>query len=128
MDQNMKEELEAKRNEALEELEKMHSEKSFTINDREYKITKLTHQFRLQVIAVYSKIEAKMTMMDYSFVIDKNFTDLMKKVDERILFEDALISKIPNHFDTYEEDYLDYVAVSLKVICFPLYRTKLHIN
>jgi hypothetical protein len=128
MDQNMKEELEAKRNEALEELEKMHSEKSFTINDREYKITKLTHQFRLQVIAVYSKIEAKMTMMDYSFVIDKNFTDLMKKVDERILFEDALISKIPNHFDTYEEDYLDYVAVSLKVICYPLYKTKLHID
>jgi 6-pyruvoyl-tetrahydropterin synthase len=126
--ENKQEELKAQRQEALDLLEKMHTEGVFTINDRDYKLSKLSHQFRIEVVAVYSKIEAKMTMLDYSFLVEQNFKNIMKKIDEKILFDNSQISKLPNHFEDHPEDYFDYVATSMKLISYPLYKTKLHID
>lgn len=124
----MEQELEKQREAILKQLEEWHNDSLFVINDREYKISKLSHQFRLEVISIYSQIEPQILTGNYSFLQRDDFKKIIKKVDDKILFEDLQLSKRQNHFEEYPEDYLDYVAISLKVICYPLYRTKLHIG
>jgi len=124
----MNKELEEQRKEILKQLEEWHTQGMFTLNDRDYKISKLSHQFRIEVISVYSQIEAQLLTGNYGFLQNEDFKRIMKKVDEKIMFDNMTISKLSNHFEEYPEDYLDYVAISLKVICYPLYKTKLHIG
>ena len=125
---DLKEQLEKKREEILKQLDDWTQRSAFDVNGREYKISKLSHQFRLEVVAIYSQIESNLTMGNYGFLINKEFKDIMKKVDDKVLFENSQISKLPNHFEDYAEDYLDYVAISLKVISYPFYKRKLNIN
>ena len=128
MDNNLKEELEKQREAIIEQLNDWTERSAFDINGREYKLSKLSHQFRLEVVAIYSQIESNLTMGNYGFLMNKDFKDVMKKVDDKILFDNSQISKLPNHFEEYAEDYLDYVAISLKVISYPFYKRKLNIS
>ena len=124
----LKEQLEEKREEILKQLEEWSTKSTFNIGDNEYKISKLSHQFRLEVVAIYSQIEANITMGNYGFLMNKDFKEVMKKVDEKILFDNSQISKLDKHFEDHAEDYLDYVAISLKVISYPFYKRKLRIG
>lgn len=127
-DPTLKDQLEKQREEILKQLDEWTNNSAFKVNDNEYKISKLSHQFRLEVVAIYSQIEANLTVGNYGFLMNKDFKDVMKKVDDKILFENSQISKLPNHFEDYAEDYLDYVAISMKVISYPFYKRKLSIG
>lgn len=127
-DPTLKDQLEKQREEILKQLDEWTNNSAFKVNDNEYKISKLSHQFRLEVVAIYSQIEANLTMGNYGFLMNKEFKEVMKKVDDKILFENSQISKLPNHFEEHAEDYLDYVAISLKVISYPFYKRKLAIS
>lgn len=113
---------------ALNELEAINENQAFTINDREYKLTPISHQFRVEVVSLYSQIEANIIMGNYSFLIREDFKKVMKKVDDSILFDGMQLSKLPKHFEVNAEDYLDYVAISLKVISYPFYKRKMNIS
>lgn len=125
MDKDLKQQLEDQREAILKQLDEWNEKGSFEVNGRVYKISKLSHQFRLEVLALYSQIEANITMGNYGFVTEPRFKELMKKVDDKILFENSQVSKLPDHFEKHAEDYMDYIAIGLKVICYPFYRTKL---
>jgi len=112
-------------NQTLEQLKQWNDNGEFTINDRTYKLTGLSHQFRVEVLSIYSQIEANIIMGNYAFLQRDDFKKVMAKVDDRILFDGMQLSKLPKHFEEYAEDYLDYIAVSLKVICYPFYSKKL---
>ena len=127
-DPTLKDQLEKQREEILKQLDEWTNNSAFKVNDNEYKNSKLSHQFRLEVVAIYSQIEANLTMGNYGFLMNKEFKEVMKKVDDKILFENSQISKLPNHFEEHAEDYLDYVAISLKVISYPFYKRKLAIS
>lgn len=124
-DPKLKDQLEKQREDILKHLDECVKNSAFTVNGRDYKLTKLSHQFRLEVVAIYSQIESNLTMGNYGFLMNKEFKDVMKKVDDRVLFDSSTISKLPNHFEEFAEDYLDYVALSLKVISYPFYKRKL---
>lgn len=125
MDKDLQKKLDEQREVILKQLDEWNEKGLFEVNGNEYKLSKLSHQFRLEVLSLYSQIEANITMGNYGFITDQKFKDLMKKVDDRILFDGSQISKIPNHFETHAEDYLDYVALSLKLISYPFYKSKL---
>lgn len=127
-DQTLKDQLKKQREEILKQLDEWTEDSAFPVNGNVYKISKLSHQFRLEVVAIYSQIEANITTGNYGFLMNKDFKEVMKKVDEKILFDNSQISKLPNHFEEYAEDYLDYVAISLKVISYPFYKRKLSIG
>ena len=48
----------------------------------------------------------------------------MTKIEDRVLIDSMQLSKL-KHFEEYPENYLDFIAISMKVICFPFYKTKL---
>ena len=111
-------------NQSLEQIKQWNNEGEFLINDRTYKLTGLSHQFRVEVLSIYSQIEANIIMGNYKFLQDNEFKKVMTKVDDRVLYDGMQLSKLPKHFEDFAEDYLDYIAVSLKVIVYPLYQTK----
>lgn len=113
-------------NQSLEQIKQYSNSGEFSINDRTYKLTGLSHQFRMEVLSIYSQIEANIIMGNYQFLQRDDFKKMMQKVDDRILFDGMQLSKLPKHFEEYPEDYLDYIAVSLKVIVYPFYCKKLN--
>lgn len=115
-------------NQTLEQLKEWNDSGEFIINDRAYKLTGLSHQFRVEVLSIYSQIEVNIITGNYAFLQRDDFKKVMAKVDDRVLFDGMQLSKLPKHFEEYAEDYLDYIAVSLKVICYPFYKAKLTTN
>lgn len=105
-----------------------HKEKRFEVQDKQFEINKLSHAFRLEVLAVYGELEAPMLMGNYNFIIDEKFKKLMKKIEENVLLEDMQISKIENFWEDNEYLYLDFIATVLRLIVFPFYDKKKAIN
>ena len=112
-------------NQSLEQIKQWNNEGEFLINDRTYKLTGLSHQFRVEVLSIYSQIEANIIIGNYKFLQDNEFKKTFDKVCDRIMVDNMQLSKLPKWFEEHPEDYLDFVAISLKVIVFPFYQTKL---
>jgi len=111
---------------SLEQIKQWNDNGEFVINDRTYKLTGLSHQFRVEVLSIYSQIEANIIMGNYQFLQRDDFKKVMTKVDDRVLYDGMQLSKLPKHFEEYAEDYLDYIAISMKVIVYPFYCKKLN--
>lgn len=116
--------LEAEKNKALEQLEEWHIAKAFQIEDKEFKMSQMNHEFRVKTYALYSQIETNMILGNYGFLEDPKFKELFKEVENKVLFEDMLISKIPNFWEDKEDIYLSFIQTSLKLICYPFFRLK----
>lgn len=116
--------LEEEKNKALEQLEDWHINKAFQIEDKEFKISQMNHEFRVKVYALYSQIETNMILGNFGFLEDAKFKALFKEVENKVLFEDMLISKIPIFWEENEDIYLSFIQTSLKLICYPFFRLK----
>lgn len=116
--------LEDEKNKALEQLEEWHTSKAFQIEDKEFKLSQMNHEFRVKTYALYSQIETNMILGNYGFLEDAKFKALFKEVENKVLFEDMLISKIPNFWEENEDIYLSFIQTSLKLICYPFFRLK----
>ena len=116
--------LEDEKNKALEQLEEWHITKAFQIEDKEFKLSQMNHEFRVKVYALYSQIETNMILGNFGFLEDAKFKALFKEVENKVLFDDMLISKIPNFWEENEDIYLSFIQTSLKLICYPFFRIK----
>ena len=106
----------------IKKLEKFNESGVIEINGREYHLQKLSHQFRVECVALYSVIEPMLLVKNFSFLNDEKYKQLAKKIDDRVTFDDSQISKLPTHFEQYPEDYLEYVALTMGVIVYPFYK------
>lgn len=120
--------MEEENKKILEQLKEWNDNGEFQVNERSYKLTGLSHAFRVEVVSLYSQIEAQIIMGNYAFLQRDDFKKVMSKIDDRVLFNEMQISKLHKHFEEYPEDYLDYIAISMKVISYPFYKAKLSIN
>ena len=116
--------LEEERIKALEQFEEWHTNKAFQVEDKEFKRSQMNHEGRLKTYALYSQIETNMILSNYGFLEDAKFKALFKEVENKVLFDDMLISKIPNFWEDNEDIYLSFIQTSLKLICYPLKRQK----
>ncbi len=115
---------EEERIKALEQFEEWHINKAFQVEDKEFKLSQMNHEFRVKTYALYSQIETNMILGNYGFLEDTKFKALFKEVENKVLFEDMLISKIPNFWEENEDIYLSFIQTSLKLICYPFFRLK----
>ena len=120
--------LEDEKNKALEQLEEWHLSESFEIDGMTFKFTGIKVPFRIKVYALYSQIETNIILGNFGFLEDAKFKELFKEVENKVLFEDMLISKIPNFWEENQGTLLDFIQVSLKLISYGLHRKKKDIN
>ena len=89
------------------------------INGRSYKMTKVTHIKRKEIFAFYTKLTTEMQSGDLSFVASSGFANIENIINNIVTFDGSLLSKLPNHWDTYPEDYIVFVITMLEVLSYP---------
>ncbi|MBL3520306.1 hypothetical protein [Aliarcobacter lanthieri] len=119
-----KNQLEMEKEKVFDQLEEWHTSKTFLIGEKEFKLSQLNHEFRVRVYALYSQIETPMIVGNFGFLEDPKFKSLFKEVENKVMFEDMLISKTPDFWENNEDIYLDFIQTSLKLICYPFFRNK----
>ena len=108
--------------EARAQIKAIFDDKCATINDRDYHFTVTTHAQRVKVFAFMSKIQSSMQVGDFSFLVTKEWDDVYKTISNIITYDGQILSKIPNHWEEFDEDFIPFVGVSMAVICYPFSR------
>lgn len=109
----------------LNQIKEIYEQGFIEINGREYYFEKAKHRERIKVFAYFSQIQSDIAVGNFHFLDDDKFKRTMRIIDKYFLYDDIPIDKREGHFDQYEEDFLEYVAFSMTLFCFPLVRGKL---
>jgi hypothetical protein len=110
---------------ALSMLKAIDEDRCAEINGREYKITAVTHDKRRKVFAFYSRFGSDIQRGDFWFLTTPEFADVEKVISNIVTFEGSLLSKLPNHWDEYPEDYLIFIPSMLGALSYPFLRGNL---
>ena len=89
------------------------------INGREYRITKLTHKKRRKVFAFFTHVQRDLQRQDFSFLDWERWAAVEAVIENVVTFNGALLSKSPEHWEAYPEDYLMFVSTMLGAISYP---------
>lgn len=90
-----------------------------TINGRDYKITAMTHSERVKVFSFYASPSNTAAMNSFEFLDDPKYKEVEKVMFSRITFEDMQLSKLPNHFEEYPEDYIILISTAMGAMSYP---------
>lgn len=90
-----------------------------TINGRDYVFTKATHKKRLKVFSYFTGIKGMIEKQDFSFMGNDDFDAVMDIIENLVTFDNSLLSKRPQHWDEYPQDYMMFVTTALGVISYP---------
>jgi hypothetical protein len=122
----MTEEPQSERTQALAMLKAVHDDQSATLpSGREYKLTKMTHKQRRRVFAFFTKNQHDIQTGDFSFLDSAEFEPVEKVIMDTVLFEDAQLSKSPNHWEECPEDYVIFITTMLGAISYPFLKGSL---
>lgn len=92
------------------------------INGRVYAFTKVRHEKRVEVFALFSSVGSQLSVGDFSCITTPNFKHVQKIMFDAITFDGDLLSRLPNHFEDYPEDYIELIGTSMGVMSYPFLR------
>jgi len=104
---------------AFAEFKAIYEDCEATINGRIYAITKTTHKKRRKVFAFFTKNLKELSSGNYSCLDSDDFEPVEKTINDLVLFEGSLISRLPEHWEKYPEDYAVFVVAMLGAISYP---------
>ncbi|MDR0453483.1 MAG: hypothetical protein LBH05_01575 [Deferribacteraceae bacterium] len=107
---------------ALAEIKAVYDDKEAEINGNIYTFTKTTHQKRLSVFAYMTKIQRQITDGDLSFFADKEFKAIQNIIDNVVMYEGSLLSKLPEHWEEHEEEFTAFYMMAMGVFSYPFLR------
>lgn len=93
-----------------------------TINGRDYKFTTTSHRQRVQVFAFYTGVQRQLATGDMGFLDSKEFEAVEKTIGNIVMFDDALLSRSPLHWEKYPSDYITFITMAMGVISYPFLR------
>lgn len=100
-------------------LKAVHDDKCAEINGRSYQITELTHKKRRKVFSYFTHIQKDISNGDFSFLDSPQWESVELVIENVVLFNGSLLSKIPDHWDKYPQDYILFVPTMLGAISYP---------
>ena len=106
---------------ALEMIKAVSKDGEAEINGRTYVLTKMNHKTRRKIFSCYSKHRAELHLGDYSFLETKEFETVEKIINNLVLFEGSLLSRLPDHWEKYPQDYIYFIFTMLGVITYPFF-------
>lgn len=110
------------KDQALEQVRQVFEDGVATINGRDYCFLKMRHEQRIKVFAFYSSISSSLQEGSFEFLDSEKFREVSKVIFNSITYNGSLISKLPDHWEEFGEDYVTLVATALGVISYPFFR------
>lgn len=104
---------------AKDQLEAIYEDGFAEINGREYHFSKMTHSQRRDVFAYYTSITSLIQNKNFIFLSATDFKQIEKLILGKITFDGMQLSKLPEHFDEFPEDYVILICTALGVISYP---------
>ncbi len=104
---------------AQEMLRAVHEDQCAEINGREYHITKLNHKKRRKVFAFFTSVQDQLQRGNMAFLDSDEWAEVEKVIENVVMFEGDLLSKRPDHWEQYPQDYLIFVSTMLGAISYP---------
>lgn len=87
------------------------------INGRTYQLSKMTHKMRLPFLQYYQDMQPNPITGVASKKME--YEEVENMLSGIVLFEGATLKNLPNHFDTYPQDYMPYINTMLMVVVYP---------
>lgn len=95
------------------------------INGRIYTFLGTTHINRRKVFAFSTSIQEEMQRGSFMFLESSEFAKVEKVINGIVTFEDNLLSKLPEHWEKYPEDYMKFITTAMGVISYPFLKGNL---
>lgn len=108
--------------EALEMIKAVYDDGIAEINSREYQFTKMRHNKRRSVFAFYTSIANQLQTGSFSFLDTSAFNQVEKIINDSVLYNGSALSRLPEHWDEFPEDYITFISTALGVISYPFLR------
>lgn len=115
----MDKEKQAQLSSAIEQMKAVCEDGVATINGRDYKLTTMTHSDRVKVFSFYASPSNTAANNSFEFLDDPKYKEVEKVMFNRIMFDGMQLSKLPNHFEEYPEDYIMLISTAMGVISYP---------
>lgn len=89
------------------------------INGRTYQFLKMKHKKRRKVFAFFSRIQGMIAANDFSFMDSPDFEPVEAVIEDAVMIDNSLLSKLEDHWDRHPEDYIMFVITALGAISYP---------
>lgn len=104
---------------SMEKLKDAFNDGVLEVNGREYELLPMRHMKRRDVFAYFSTVADDVQGGNFSFLSDPAFKYIEKTMGEHIQYDGSLLSKLPDHWDEYPQDYLEVIATGMGVMSYP---------
>jgi hypothetical protein len=112
-----------KTKEAQEQIQQVYEDKAATLpSGKTYVITKMTHISRRTVFAFFTHIQDDLRRGDLWFLTSPEWEKVEAILFNAITVDDSLISKKPDHWEEYPEDYILFIQTMLPAVSYPFMR------
>jgi len=108
--------------EALAMIKAVYDDGVAEINGRSYEFSKMRHNKRRSVFAFYTSIAGQLQTGSFSFLDTPAFNSVEKIINDVVIFNGSALSRLPEHWDEYPEDYITFISTALGVISYPFLR------
>lgn len=108
--------------EAMKMIKAVYDDGIAEINGREYQFTKMRHNKRRSIFAFYSSMAEQLQAGNFAFLDYPIFVPIEKIINDSVMFDGNILSKMQDHWDEYPEDYITFISTALGVISYPFLR------
>jgi len=89
------------------------------IHGRKYTFTKTTHKKRLSVYSYMTGVAPRLGKGDMTFMDTPDWERIEKLISDMVMFDDSVVSKLPEHWEKFPQDYLLFATTAMQVISHP---------
>lgn len=107
---------------ALAMIKAVYEDGEAEINGRKYAFLKMTHKRRRKVFAFFTRVAGDIKSGNMWFLESPEFEAVEKIIGESVTFDGSLLDKLPEHWETYPDDYVTFISTALGVISYPFLR------
>lgn len=87
-----------------------------------YRLLKMNHVKRRTIFAYFTHIQHDLQRGDLWWMTTADWEKVERIISDHVTFEDSLLSKRPNHWEDYPEDYMIFVQTMLPAMSYPFIR------
>lgn len=110
---------------SIDKLKEVYEDGAAEINGRTYEFGKMVHKQRRKIFSFFTFAQHDLERGDFSFLDSERFEAIEKIISGVVLYDGMQLSKRPDHWEEFPEDYIIFTTTALGVISYPFLRGQL---